>query len=157
MRPHSHIQKCGLVALVLLLTSPVAASDCGIFVSPDGTDTPEGGLSGLDPCRTINFAIGRAQTAGLDCVILRAGTYNEVMNLAEGISLVGGFDVSWARGPDVLTSENRRCDPQGYDMKEEELIRPSAIRESVYWIFSNNLGSGWQRTANDKEVGNNKT
>jgi hypothetical protein len=42
-------------------------------------------------------------------------------------------------------------------MKEEELIRPSAIRESVYWIFSNNLGSGWQRTANDKEVGNNKT
>ena len=62
------------------------------------------------------------------------------------------------QGPvQTLPAENRRCYRQGYDMKEEELIRPSAIRESVYWVFCIHLGLVWHRTANDKEVGNNKT
>jgi hypothetical protein len=87
-----------LLATVLTLAPsvPAAAGTCGIFVSGStGTDGPTTGLSPQDPCATISYGISRAQAEGLDCVFVQANVYGEVVTLADGISVIGGFDANW--------------------------------------------------------------
>ena len=53
----------------------------------------------MTPCQTISFGIARATTAGRPHVYVQAGTYNEVVVLANGVSVYGGYDFNWQRGP----------------------------------------------------------
>ncbi len=74
-------------------TDSVGAVDdatCGL--GPNGTG------AGNHPCRTIAYAIGRAQTAGRTKVIVSDGLYTEQVTLVSGISLVGGYRAdNWQR------------------------------------------------------------
>jgi hypothetical protein len=73
--------------------------DGGIYVSVAGTDDAGCGLDHLSSCQTINQGITRAALTGREFVYIQAGTYYEVISLAEGIHLVGGYDSSWQRAP----------------------------------------------------------
>src|SRR5688572_22377693 len=73
-------------------------ANCGIFVATSGVNIAGGGLTSSDPVLTINFGISRAVAEGLTCVFVRAGTYNERVDLVAGIAIVGGFDANWVSG-----------------------------------------------------------
>ena len=62
-----------------------------IFVAPDGVNSAAGGTSRSDPVETISYALGRAQATGRDKVFIAGGTYEEVITVANGISMFGGF------------------------------------------------------------------
>jgi FlgD Ig-like domain len=76
-----------------------AGTPCAILVAPDGTDAPGCGNDPSAPCRTIGYGIARAATAGVTCVFVRAGTYDEVVVMSGGVDVVGGFDTGWSPGP----------------------------------------------------------
>lgn len=65
-----------------------------IHVSPTGSDNPTCGNEN-SPCSTINYGINIAQIQNLSDVRVAQGTYNEVVTLADGINLWGGFDGLW--------------------------------------------------------------
>ena len=77
--------------------------DGGIYVAISGTDDAACGPSYQSPCQTINYGISRAAATGRVWVYIQAGTYYEVIALAEGVHLVGGFDASWQRAPRMDT------------------------------------------------------
>ncbi len=67
----------------------------GFHVATTGDDAYEG--TRTRPMKTITAAIVAARTAGSD-VYVSAGTYNESVTLANGVSIYGGFDPStWVR------------------------------------------------------------
>jgi len=67
----------------------------GIYVATTGDDTHEG--THARPLKTIGAAMIAARSAGSD-VYVSAGSYNESVTLADGVSLFGGFDPStWER------------------------------------------------------------
>jgi hypothetical protein len=76
-----------------------------ILVAPGGDDVFGCGMD-LEavPCATIQYAIERAQAGDRSQVFVQAGTYDGTVIMAGGISLVGGYDLEWRRGPasDVL-------------------------------------------------------
>lgn len=76
-----------------------AGETCGIFVATTGSNHAKAGLTPDDPCQTINFGITRAVAEGATCVFVQAGTYNEVVNVASGVNIDGGYDFTWTRGP----------------------------------------------------------
>jgi hypothetical protein len=67
-----------------------------VYVAPDGSDVNPG--TQVLPMQTINGAIGKAVTTGVNTVIISEGTYHEKVNLANGISLLGGYSESNAWG-----------------------------------------------------------
>ena len=76
-----------------------AQQSCSFIIHVNGAtgvNSPECG--GEDnPCFKINVGIQRALTEGYsDVRVAASGTYNEVINLVDGISLWGGFDSQWA-------------------------------------------------------------
>lgn len=74
--------------------------DRGIFVSTLGVDPPANadcGLVSTDPCRTVATGVVRAVTVGRPHVYVQAGTYTEVVNLANGVSIYGGYNLGWQR------------------------------------------------------------
>jgi hypothetical protein len=77
-------------------TAPMVPGN--IFVAPSGSDSGECGLTAAAPCQTINTGLARAQAAGRKSVHVQAGTYTQVVVLAPGISVIGGFDTNWATG-----------------------------------------------------------
>ena len=70
----------------------------GIFVAGGGANGPSCGTS-MAPCQTISFGIVRAVTAGKNQVFVQAGTYTEAVVLLNGVSVWGGYDFTWQRGP----------------------------------------------------------
>jgi hypothetical protein len=72
-----------------------------IFVAPDGSDGNTCGLTSQTPCAKISTGITRAVTAGRHDVFVRAGSYGEVVVLASGVNVWGGYDATWQRGPHV--------------------------------------------------------
>ncbi|TDP76637.1 hypothetical protein [Bradymonas sediminis] len=70
----------------------------GIFVAPTGSDAAAG--TQADPLKTIASALAMAGSAsGLDHIYLATGQYNEQVNLANGVSIFGGYDPAnnWTR------------------------------------------------------------
>ncbi len=63
-----------------------------IFVSPIGDDAAAGTMA--QPKRTLAAAVGAAQ--GKD-VYATFGIYTEALNIVSGVSVYGGYDVSWKR------------------------------------------------------------
>jgi hypothetical protein len=61
----------------------------GIFVAEDGSNANPG--TRAFPVRTITFALAKAQNDGKAFVYVSAGTYNETVNVVEGIGIHGGY------------------------------------------------------------------
>jgi hypothetical protein len=70
-----------------------------VFVAPAGLDAAGYGLVPTNSCRTISFGIAQAVATGRAGVYVQAGTYPEMVNLAGGIGVYGGFDSHWLRAP----------------------------------------------------------
>jgi len=71
--------------------------DGALFVSPDGTDDPANGSQG-SPFLTIGYALDRAVILGSGDIIVANGVYDELVELEDGINLLGGYDpVTWKR------------------------------------------------------------
>ncbi len=75
-----------------------------VFVSADGNDSASGARN--DPVRTITRGLALAQAGGKTKVYVEAGTYNETVSMANGISVYGGFNLSadWATCQKALAS-----------------------------------------------------
>jgi len=76
-----------------------------ILVAPGGDDSFGCGMDlEATPCATINYAIERAASTDRSQVFVQAGTYDGTVVMIGGVSLVGGYDSDWHRGPvaDVL-------------------------------------------------------
>ncbi|HVV86124.1 MAG TPA: hypothetical protein VHE35_23870, partial [Kofleriaceae bacterium] len=71
----------------------------GIFVAGGGANLPSCGLTAQTPCQTISYGIVRAVTVGRNQVYVQAGTYNETIVMLNGVSVWGGYDFGWQRGP----------------------------------------------------------
>jgi hypothetical protein len=71
----------------------------GIFVASAGSNNGSCGVSALAPCQTIAYGVVRAAQTSRVHVYVQTGTYNEVVAMVNGISVYGGYDVSWQRGP----------------------------------------------------------
>src|SRR4029079_2313718 len=94
---HRSASALALAAAWLLAVS--ATPVCGIYVSTtSGIDSPSCGLSAATPCQTINHGIARAAALVVHWVNVQAGTYNETVHMAGGVSIDGGYDASWVRG-----------------------------------------------------------
>jgi hypothetical protein len=68
-----------------------------VFVAITGSDT-SATCSRSEPCRTINYGISKAEGTGKDQVLIQAGRYTEIVTIADGIGIYGGYDNSWERG-----------------------------------------------------------
>ncbi len=69
----------------------------GIFVAAGGVNSGSCGLVYSDPCQTISFGISRAQATGRPHVYVQNGTYAGPLNMANGISVFGGYNFNWQR------------------------------------------------------------
>ncbi|PHN02093.1 T9SS type A sorting domain-containing protein [Flavilitoribacter nigricans] len=101
--------------LSLNLLQAQYACDAAIHVAISGVDNGSCG-SPQAPCRTVNYGIGRAQTDGLSDVRVGLGIFTEVVVLADGINLWGGFDAGsgWTKGVnDKTTLEGALYNPDG--------------------------------------------
>jgi hypothetical protein len=70
-----------------------------IFVASGGVNTATCGLDYNDPCQTIAFGISRAVTANRPHVYVQNGTYSGGLTMVNGVSVYGGYDFNWRRGP----------------------------------------------------------
>src|SRR5215211_3277456 len=73
-----------------------------VFVAPGGSDNAAGTREAA--MATIGSAIQKAQFVGRSSVLVRAGTYNERVVLAGGISLYGGYGAGWNRSDGATTT-----------------------------------------------------
>lgn len=75
-----------------------AQQSCSFIIHVDGVNgiNDTGCGSEGSPCATIALGITRAIDQGYNNVRISSGTYNEVIQLADGINLWGGFDSQWA-------------------------------------------------------------
>jgi len=97
--PNSMVIAAFAVALMVsTVPAAFAQQSCDDIIHVDGGSGSNaadcGGVG--NPCSTINFGIQRAVAEGFgDVRITAANTYSEVVTLADGVSLWGGFDANW--------------------------------------------------------------
>jgi len=70
----------------------------GIFVAPSPTGSNSGSCTMASPCRTIGYALGKVTSSRRE-VYVRAGDYDETVNLVSYAQIYGGYNASWQRGP----------------------------------------------------------
>ncbi|MAD60042.1 MAG: hypothetical protein CMH49_00830 [Myxococcales bacterium] len=79
-----------------------------IYVTPEENGGSQAGNCGsiTTPCFSISHGLVRAQAVAKSRVLVSEGVYNEVVNLVDGISVIGGHDrVSWTHEPNVYVSQ----------------------------------------------------
>jgi len=113
----------------------------GIFVAGGGTNTATCGLTHGTPCQTISFGVVRAVQASRPNVYVQAGTYNEVIVLLNGVSVWGGYDFQWQRGPysnnaNKVTVNGAQDTTTGGDgeymtVRAHDLIVPATIADMI--------------------------
>ncbi|MDH5447191.1 MAG: Ig-like domain-containing protein, partial [Gammaproteobacteria bacterium] len=81
-----------------------------ISVSTLGDNNNEGSMSA--PKLNIQAGLKAAQSLGVTNVHVQVGTYDEVLELVEGVTLKGGFDSSWVYS-DELTDEEHKVSING--------------------------------------------
>jgi hypothetical protein len=88
-----------LASSVLTSSYSLAQQSCSFIIHVDGqsgTDNATCGEEGT-PCASINYGIDRAVIEGYSDVRVAANqTYNEIIELEDGINIWGGFDAQWA-------------------------------------------------------------
>jgi hypothetical protein len=79
--------------------------ECGVFVRVQGEDAPDRGTRDA-PFKTLQYAIGQAQSRTLHHVFACGERFNETVTLTSGIHVWGGrtcADGEWAFGGDLTT------------------------------------------------------
>jgi hypothetical protein len=160
----ANLSKSLIVASIgLVLPSiSIAQQSCSFIIHVNGAtgaDSPQCGTE-ESPCSKINVGIQRAITEGYsDVRVAASGTYNEVINLADGVSLWGGFDGQWAvtglttiaggtSGPEFFTMKGENINSSTV-ISDFEIIAPDAITvgKSSYGVHvKNSIGLVFQRT-----------
>ncbi|MCC7385518.1 MAG: choice-of-anchor D domain-containing protein [Deltaproteobacteria bacterium] len=125
-----------------------------IFVSPLGSDANSGRWG--SPVRTIARGITVAQAAGLSTVLIAAGFYAGPLDVADGISLHGGYDpTTWARSfANNSAIQGGAIGPSVFGVRAQNLARSTVLDAlvitagdnltsggSVYGVYANNTGS----------------
>lgn len=87
-----------IIFSLLFIGSVNAQQSCSYIIHVDVINGVNNSGCGTEtaPCASINVGIIRAAAEGYSDVRISAGTYNEVVQLADGINLWGGFDSQWA-------------------------------------------------------------
>ncbi len=76
--------------------------DAAVFVATTGTNYPDCG-SRDRPCETVGWGLKRAVVLQKSVLYIKAGTYEESLDLVNGVNLYGGFDTNWVRGPRTVS------------------------------------------------------
>lgn len=105
-----------------------------IHVAVSGTDAPVCGTR-VAPCLTIPFGIERARSVGLALVRVGAGVYPGSIVVADGVSVRGGYDVSFTtragkttiRGSDLLLDAS----PRAVAIAADGITSPTELRDVV--------------------------
>lgn len=111
----------------------------GIYVAPpeQGSFDYPGCGSILEPCQTINYGINRADNSFKRYVFVADGTYQESVNLVNGINVWGGFNpVTWVRSKPFLRNTILSGPAAGSHMKTliADTIRFSSTEVSGFKI-----------------------
>ena len=80
----------------------------GIFVATTGDDAATCGLTYQTPCATVQKGITRAIIASRPHVYVQAGVYSGVVTLQNNVSIFGGYDTGWQRGPRGVAGHETR-------------------------------------------------
>ena len=104
-----------------------------IYVAPaEYGGTSSGGCGSVnEPCFTITHGINRARLDGKSRVLVSEGTYREMIDLVDGISVLGGHDrTSWVRDPEIFVSQ---LDARGLEHSDAHAygVRGVGIREET--------------------------
>jgi len=73
----------------------------GVFVSTTGNNSNDGTKNA--PLATIDAGLAKASATGKTQVYIAGGTYNERVNLVNGISLYGSYTANWSRSATATT------------------------------------------------------
>lgn len=84
----------------------------GVFVSALGYDGNPGTMAA--PKRTLAAGISSAAALGRTAVYVTKGVYPEVLNIANGVNVFGGYDVSWQRSPSNVTKITGSAGPYDF-------------------------------------------
>src|SRR5262249_44133960 len=112
----------------------------GIFVAKNDINAVDDPTCGtlMKPCKSIGQGMTNSIIASLPNLYVQAGSYNEVVTLAAGKSIFGGYDSMWQRGPrDVtghivtITGALETTDGQYMTIKAHDLIVNSTIADVV--------------------------
>ncbi len=71
----------------------------GIFVSSAGSNSASCGLTPATACQTVAYGVIRGAQTARTQVYVQTGTYTGVVVMVNGISIYGGYDINWQRGP----------------------------------------------------------
>ncbi|MCG3164625.1 MAG: hypothetical protein POELPBGB_00384 [Bacteroidia bacterium] len=87
-----------LILLSAFINTATAQQSCSYIIHVSSTAGVDNTVCGSEdaPCATINQGMIRAVAEGYTNVRIAAGTYNENIELTDGINLWGGFDSQWA-------------------------------------------------------------
>lgn len=101
-----------------------------VFVDPGGSITGDGSMS--DPLRSINYAIGRAVELGKTQVLVAGGNYPELVRMADGVSLFGGYDGPplWGRSAEnetVISYGGRPLMPHVFVLEAVGITSPTVV------------------------------
>ena len=136
------VAQCGFTCLAGFLDADnVAENGCELAVDADAiyVSTPEnGGVLAVGcgtvelPCASINLGLFRALDSGAARVLVSDGVYNEVIDLIDGIDLLGGHHrTTWRRAPDlnvtVISGGIINGDVNGYGVRAVNILSPTVL------------------------------
>ena len=82
-----------------------------VFVASSGADG--GACTQAAPCLTLAYAQAAAVAAGKDHVYVQVGSYPGPVELRSGLSIFGGYDLAWVRGPAATVTLHGGVGPGG--------------------------------------------
>ncbi len=96
----------------------------GIFVAQvGGLDLAGCGTNPGNACQSIGVGLLRAgQAPTKPYVYVQAGTYNEELLPTSNVTIVGGYDTNWQRGPYGAPSHTVRITGNSFDVNESQYI-----------------------------------
>jgi hypothetical protein len=111
----------------------------GIFVASGGVDDANCGTAFDHPCQTINNALARAVATSRPNVYVQAGTYQEAVVLRSGVSIWGGYDFNWKRGPSslqghqvtIIGAQDTAGDNEYLTVRARDLAAPVTISDVI--------------------------
>jgi len=120
-----------LLFLSVFTSGAKAQQSCSFIIHVDGVNGIDNVTCGNEntPCATINYGTGRAVTEGYSTVRISAGNYQEIINLADGISLWGGFDAEWAVTGTTTITGGQDVNGEFYTVKAEAINTPTLLSD----------------------------
>ncbi len=130
-----------MIDVISVTPEPLSFPPDYVFVSTTGSDLSDG-QSVSSPFRTITHAIEEALQDGKSAVVVACGVYVESIGLADGISLLGGYDPGFTRrDTDGLKAVIRSDNTQHYTILADSIQGPTVV-EGFVVQGPDSMGSG---------------